>query len=617
MNPANCDEIRKLRKKLRQIDTLELLARDLSEDEQAKVCKKFDIRNRIHQLLAENSGAMTSSIKVSMYTLDSSTSLDTSIELESMTESDLEHMLKVTAEVEKPSSYTGAPVPQMKALGLEDEFDQYYNNSDSESLPDHNSQLANDAIPQITATAPQKKKKPSPKSEKEIPKINNKKVPKIWKSKQFVVKDLRGHSGALVTSVSLSGKLLASGSADTTVKLWDVATGAELRSFGGHLNAVTVVILLDQYDSAKLVSIVADAQEDRDEGNILYNATEKRDNVGHSEALNESQVKMQQVVISASLDCCIKIWMIETGECIKSIYTFNPLTSLAYLPSSFGLENLLVSGSAGGKIEVRNLTESAPVVSMLSHSDAITSIILDCRRVFCASADGFVSMYEMGSDSSLRLVYKSENDANSSLPIHPRAIRCMAFANQNIYWGDDRSNIKALNWTNSTMHKLNNHTTEFGCTDCLNIVNNLLISAGYDIDNGLGYINLRSLPEERYLGSLFDDSTSRILCMTSSAETCGNVVIATGGSQLKVWSHATGRQVTGDGDIFTTEVQYISQFDEPAQHSDNEEVDSDTEELEGNSRHIKGEGLQWNKSLNIAGSDDAANSHSTSWCSVS
>jgi hypothetical protein len=37
--------------------------------------------------------------------------------------------------------------------------------------------------------------------------------------------------------------------------------------------------------------------------------------------------------------------------------------------------------------------------------------------------------------------------------------------------------------------KLSNHTTEFGSTRGLCLTNDLLISSGYDLDNGIGYIN--------------------------------------------------------------------------------------------------------------------------------
>ena len=48
---------------------------------------------------------------------------------------------------------------------------------------------------------------------------------------------------ALVTSVSFSpgGKILASGSADNTIKLWDVSTGKELRTLWGHSGVINSV----------------------------------------------------------------------------------------------------------------------------------------------------------------------------------------------------------------------------------------------------------------------------------------------------------------------------------------------------------------------------------------
>ena len=40
-----------------------------------------------------------------------------------------------------------------------------------------------------------------------------------------------------------------------------------------------------------------------------------------------------------------------------------------------------------------------------------------------------------------------------------------------------------------SIHKLNNHQTEFGVTDAIKIFENLLLCSGYDLDNGVGYIN--------------------------------------------------------------------------------------------------------------------------------
>ena len=63
-----------------------------------------------------------------------------------------------------------------------------------------------------------------------------------------------GHSG-WVFSVAFSpdGKLLASGSGDQTVKIWDVATGTELRSLRGHTYNVEAVVF--SRDGKLLVSL--------------------------------------------------------------------------------------------------------------------------------------------------------------------------------------------------------------------------------------------------------------------------------------------------------------------------------------------------------------------------
>jgi len=53
------------------------------------------------------------------------------------------------------------------------------------------------------------------------------------------LRTLSGHKAPVISvSFSPDGKILSSGSLDTTVKLWDVESGKELRTFSGHTGVV-------------------------------------------------------------------------------------------------------------------------------------------------------------------------------------------------------------------------------------------------------------------------------------------------------------------------------------------------------------------------------------------
>ena len=54
---------------------------------------------------------------------------------------------------------------------------------------------------------------------------------------------LTGHTNAVQSAAfSPNGRWLASGSYDKTVKLWEVATGREVRTFAGHVYLVESVV---------------------------------------------------------------------------------------------------------------------------------------------------------------------------------------------------------------------------------------------------------------------------------------------------------------------------------------------------------------------------------------
>jgi hypothetical protein len=51
-----------------------------------------------------------------------------------------------------------------------------------------------------------------------------------------------------------------------------------------------------------------------------------------SRTLKNLRWNVQQCVVSGSKDCCIKVWNLDLGLQLKSIYTFNTITRLQLLP---------------------------------------------------------------------------------------------------------------------------------------------------------------------------------------------------------------------------------------------------------------------------------------------
>ncbi|MBP6823626.1 MAG: AAA-like domain-containing protein [Acidobacteria bacterium] len=80
---------------------------------------------------------------------------------------------------------------------------------------------------------------------------------KLWAMNGQLLRSFIGHSGDVVKlACSPNGKLLATGSADQTVKLWDIATGQELQTLRGHQTAVLGVEF--DFDSKRLATLGAD-----------------------------------------------------------------------------------------------------------------------------------------------------------------------------------------------------------------------------------------------------------------------------------------------------------------------------------------------------------------------
>ncbi|KAI7968660.1 hypothetical protein EIK77_000069 [Talaromyces pinophilus] len=165
-------------------------------------------------------------------------------------------------------------------------------------------------------------------------------VEEYWSSE---LQTLEGHSGS-VESVAFSpdGRLLASGSRDGTIKLWDPATGALQQSLNGHFNSVASVAF--SLDSQLLVSGFRDGTIklwDPAMG-ALQQTLE-----GHSGSVESVAFSPDgRLLASGSMDGTIKLWDPTTGALQQTLTVNEIVTNLKfsedspYLNTNLGLLNI-------------------------------------------------------------------------------------------------------------------------------------------------------------------------------------------------------------------------------------------------------------------------------------
>lgn len=168
------------------------------------------------------------------------------------------------------------------------------------------------------------------------------KVGTNWKHGRCSTKVFKGHSNG-VMCLQFNESILATGAYDTTIKLWDVESGEEIRTLTGHESGIRCL----QFDDMKL--------------------------------------------ISGSIDRNIKIWNWRTGECLS--------TYPAHAGGVIGLHfdsTLLASGSTDKTIKIWNF-EDKSTFSLRGHTDWVNAVKLDSasRTVFSASDDYTVRLWDL------------------------------------------------------------------------------------------------------------------------------------------------------------------------------------------------------------------------------
>jgi F-box and WD-40 domain protein MET30 len=192
------------------------------------------------------------------------------------------------------------------------------------------------------------------------------KVGTNWKYGRCSTRVFKGHTNG-VMALQFFDNILATGSYDSTVKIWDMETGEEIRTLIGHTSGVRCL----QFDDTKL--------------------------------------------ISGSLDGTLRIWNWRTGECISTLHGHSAGVISLHFDS-----NILVSGSIDKTAKVWNFEDKSSF-ALRGHTDWVNSVRIDTasRTVFTASDDCTVKLWDLDTKRCIKLFEGHVGQVQQVLPLPP------------------------------------------------------------------------------------------------------------------------------------------------------------------------------------------------------
>ncbi|KST65375.1 nSTAND1 domain-containing NTPase [Mastigocoleus testarum] len=224
------------------------------------------------------------------------------------------------------------------------------------------------------------------------------------------IKTLSGHKSAVIdVAFSPDSKTIVSGSADSTIKLWDVETGETIQTFTGHSSRVISVAFSP--DGKIIASGSSDATVklwDVDTGEEIRTLT------GHlHEVYSVNFSSDGQKLASGSSDSTIKLWDVATGREIKTLEGHRGgVIDANFSPNG----QLIVSGSSDRTIKVWEVDTGTVIQTLKHHRGAINSVSFspDGKTIASGSNDYTLKLWDTKNWENIRTFKGHSNRVRST-----------------------------------------------------------------------------------------------------------------------------------------------------------------------------------------------------------
>jgi WD40 repeat protein len=204
-----------------------------------------------------------------------------------------------------------------------------------------------------------------------------------------VATTLKGHTEIVYAlAFSPDGKYVATGSFDRTVRLWDTASGKEVKAFGGSSGHQNLVLCVAFSPDGKTL---ASGSQDNTVKLWELPSVNTVPTFAHGEVVNALALSPDgKVLAGAGQDGSLKLWNTADGKLLFNLKTPGALAAVGFSPDG----KTVATGGADKKLRLWNVADGKPAGEVVAHGGEITAVAFAANNlVVSAGADGSVKVW--------------------------------------------------------------------------------------------------------------------------------------------------------------------------------------------------------------------------------